>query len=57
LVEGTWNRPDNRSAWNLRDSSGATIALTAGRTWVELIREGQAVTVPAGQALADVAWP
>ncbi len=57
VVEGTWNRPDNLSPWNLTDASGEPIDLTAGRTWVELIREGQAVEVPAGSALADVAWP
>lgn len=57
VVEGTWNRPDNLSAWNLTDASGESIVLTAGRTWVELIREGQAVEVPAGSALTDVEWP
>lgn len=57
MVEGTWNRPDNLSAWNLQDSAGSPIGLTPGRTWVELIREDQAVTVPAGSTLDDVAWP
>jgi hypothetical protein len=57
LVEGTWNRADNLSPWNLRDADGGSIGLTPGRTWVELIREGQAVTVPAGGTLDAVAWP
>ena len=57
VVEGTWNRPDNLSGWNLTDADGNSIGLTPGRTWVELIREGQAVTVPAGSTLDAVAWP
>jgi Protein of unknown function (DUF3048) N-terminal domain/Protein of unknown function (DUF3048) C-terminal domain len=57
LVEGTWSRADNHSPWTLTDSSGAEIGLTAGRTWVELVREEQAVVVPAGQTLDAIAWP
>lgn len=57
VVEGTWNRPDNMSPWNLRDSAGKPIGLSPGRTWVELIREGQAVVAPADVDFDDVAWP
>ncbi len=57
VVEGTWNRPDNMSPWNLEDSKGNPIGLTPGRTWVELIRAGQAVVVPAGSDFDAVAWP
>ena len=38
LVRGTWTRADRTSAFELRDDSGAVIALTPGRTWVELAR-------------------
>jgi hypothetical protein len=57
VIEGSWNRPDNLSPWNLQDADGQAIGLTPGRTWVELIREGQAVEVPAGTTLDAVAWP
>ena len=57
MIEGTWNRPDNTSPWNLQDSKGNPIGLTPGRTWVELIRAGQAVTAPAGSDFDAVAWP
>ncbi len=57
MVEGTWSRADNHAPWTLLDASGSPIGLTPGRTWVELIREGQAVSVPAGTALDDVEWP
>lgn len=56
-TEGTWNRPDNKSAWNLTDVSGAPMLLTPGRTWVELARNKQAVVVPAGASVADTPWP
>jgi len=57
VVEGTWSRADNHAPWTLTDSTGAAIGLTAGRTWVELVRDGQAVVVPAGQTLDAIAWP
>jgi len=56
-IEGTWNRPDNKSAWNLTDASGAPMLLTPGRTWVELARDKQAVGVAAGVSVADTPWP
>lgn len=57
MVTGTWSRADKNSGWTLTADDGAEIALTPGRTWVQLIRKGQAAEVPAGQALADVDWP
>lgn len=57
LVEGTWSRPDIRSPWELFDESGAPVGLTAGRIWVELVRDDQAVVVPAGARPDDVEWP
>jgi hypothetical protein len=56
-TEGTWNRADNHSAWNLTDSSGKPMLLTPGRTWVELTRDKQAVVVPAGSSVSDTPWP
>ena len=56
-LEGEWSRADNRSPWVLKAADGSPIALTPGRTWVELIREGQAAVVPAGAELSSVPWP
>jgi hypothetical protein len=56
-TEGTWNRPDNKSAWNLTDASGKPMFLTPGRTWVELTRENQAVVVAVGATVAETPWP
>jgi len=57
MVTGTWSRADKNSGWTLTADDGTEIALTPGRTWVQLIRKGQAAEVPAGQAIADVDWP
>jgi hypothetical protein len=56
-TEGTWSRPDNKSAWNLTDTSGKPMLLSPGRTWVELVREKQTIVVAAGSSVADTAWP
>lgn len=54
-IEGTWTRPDARTPAVLRDAAGSVIALTPGRTWVELPRTGSTVTTysAADQALLD----
>lgn len=57
VVEGTWNRADSTSPWILLDAAGNPIKLPPGRTWVELIRDGQAALVPAGSTLDSVPWP
>ena len=46
LQRGTWTRNDRLSAIELHDSSGATMALTPGRTFVELARIGSANATP-----------
>lgn len=56
-VQGTWSRADNRSPWVLKDEDGSPIDLSPGRTWVELVREGQAALVAEGADLASVPWP
>lgn len=45
LVRGTWTRDENTSTFDLRDDDGNVIALTPGRTWVELARTGKASVV------------
>lgn len=57
VVEGTWSRADSKSAWVLLDAAGNPIKLTPGRTWVELVREGQAALVPFGATLDSIPWP
>lgn len=57
LIEGTWSRADERSPWELTTSDGAVIGLAPGRTWVALIRSGQAETVPFGTSIDDAPWP
>ena len=46
LQRGTWTRNDRLSAIVLHDASGATMALTPGRTFVELARAGSAKATP-----------
>lgn len=38
LIRGTWKRDDRLQPFTLTDADGAVIALTPGRTWVELAR-------------------
>jgi hypothetical protein len=38
MVEGTWTRGDRLDPFTLTDDDGNVIALTPGRTWVELAR-------------------
>jgi len=57
ITQGTWTRADKVDPWTLTDEAGEPILLTPGRTFVELIRKGQGVVVPAGESLAATAWP
>lgn len=54
-IEGTWSRADALTPAVLRDATGAVIALTPGRTWVELPRTGAPVTTytATDQAVVD----
>jgi hypothetical protein len=40
VVRGRWERSDRLQPFTLTDAAGETIALTPGRTWVELARSG-----------------
>lgn len=42
LVRGTWTRGDRLDPFTLRTDDGSVIALTPGRTWVELARRDTA---------------
>ncbi len=42
LIRGRWSRPDPAAVTTYTDSGGAPIALTPGRTWIELAPLGSA---------------
>lgn len=48
LVRGTWTRADETTPTVYTDATGAPIALTPGRTWVELLPTGRAVDLVPG---------
>lgn len=45
VIEGTWSAPSNGAPTTLRDATGAPIALSPGRTWVEIYPVGAPMTV------------
>ena len=45
IVEGTWSKESNEAATTFTDAEGAPIALTPGRTWVQLAAPGGATVV------------
>ena len=46
LIRGTWTREEATQPFTLADDNGSVIALTPGRTWVELPRLGRTTPVP-----------
>jgi hypothetical protein len=60
VIEGTWSRPKATDPLTLKDSAGTPIALTPGKTWVELPRQGttpHAVQIPLGTSPDMVSFP
>lgn len=57
VVEGTWSRADRGDPITLVDASGDEIALTPGRTWVELVRRDKGALVASGADPASVPFP
>jgi hypothetical protein len=45
LVRGRWERPTEGDPIALRDGAGQPISLSAGRTWIELVKPGSAGVV------------
>jgi hypothetical protein len=41
LIKGTWDRSEAKKPATITDASGQVIALTPGRTWIELPRPGE----------------
>ncbi len=54
---GTWTRSDRLQPFTVKDAVGTVLALTPGRTFVELARSGSAAPVPAGTDPNSVAFP
>jgi len=57
LVQGSWERTDPMKPFVFKDTKGAVIKLTPGRTWVEVIRAKSAAHIPAGIDVASVQYP
>lgn len=53
----TWSRSDRLEPITLTDDNGRPVALTPGRTWVELVRTGKGAVVEAGVDPAGVPFP
>lgn len=57
LIQGSWERLDPLKPFVFKDTKGAVIKLTPGRTWVEVIRAKSAAHIPEGIDTATVAYP
>ncbi|MEY4227484.1 MAG: hypothetical protein RLZ84_76 [Actinomycetota bacterium] len=56
-IGGTWERKERTQPFTLKDTAGAVVRLTPGRTWVELARNYAQAIVPVGVDPKKVAWP
>jgi len=54
---GTWTRADRLLPFTLKDSSGAVIKLTPGRTFVEVARADKSAIITLGVDPAEVKYP
>ncbi len=57
VVKATWSRTDRLQPFVLKDSADNVVALTPGRTFVELGRADSAAPVPAGTDMKSVRFP
>jgi hypothetical protein len=57
VVKGKWNRPDPKKPAVYTDANGNPVALTPGRTWVELAGPGDAAEIPAGANPDTIPYP
>jgi hypothetical protein len=57
LIQGSWERFDPIKPFVFKDTKGAVIKLTPGRTWVEVIRAKSAAHIPEGIDTATVPYP
>ncbi|MEY4404448.1 MAG: hypothetical protein RI976_379 [Actinomycetota bacterium] len=57
LIQGSWERTDPLKPYVFKDTKGAVIKLTPGRTWIEVIRAKSAVHIPEGIDTASVPYP
>jgi hypothetical protein len=57
VYEGSWERAVRTEPWVLRDSAGAVIKLTPGRTFVEVSRSDKVAVIGQGVDPETVAFP
>lgn len=56
VVVGTWTRDKTSQPWTLADKEGRPIALTPGRTWVELATPARLAIIDVGVEPNEVPW-
>lgn len=56
-IKATWSRDNRLDPFTITDPAGSVIKLTPGRTFVELARRKDFVSVPSGVDPVSVAWP
>jgi hypothetical protein len=57
VYEGSWERSVRTEPWTLRDSAGAVIRLSPGRTFVEVARAEKVAVIGSGIDPESVAFP
>jgi len=56
VIVGTWTRAKTSQPWTLTDKEGRPIALTPGRTWVELATPARLTIIDVGVEANEVPW-
>jgi hypothetical protein len=57
ILDVTWERADRTTPFTLKDTSGAVVRMTPGRTWVLLARDNKLAPVGVGVDPKTVDWP
>lgn len=57
IIEVTWERADRLMPFTLKDSAGAVVRMSPGRTWVLLARDKKLAPVGVGVDPKTVDWP
>jgi hypothetical protein len=57
LIEITWERTDRTLPFTFKDSGGAVVRMTPGRTWILLARDNKLAPVGVGVDPKTVDWP
>lgn len=57
IIPITWERPEQKDIFSLKDSNGAVVRMTPGRSWIELAFKDTVAKVDPGVDPKTVAWP